>query len=225
MSNNTKHRPPNVAAAPTNQPFWRSPFIWVIALILVAGGAAIILAALDRGDSSTAGETGTAETASAEIIGTSLPPFATPDPAIGLAAPAISAQTLQGQQVDIGNDGTARLYGFFAHWCPHCQNELPRTAAWLETNDLPDGVEVVAISTAVDSGAENYPPSDWFTRENWPATVLVDDTTTPLATGLGLTAFPFWVAVDSDGNVVARVSGALSDEQFESLIAALTPAT
>ena len=154
------------------------------------------------------------------MFGTPIPPLSNPDPAIGQPVPAISAQTLQGDRIRIENDGTARVFGFFAHWCPHCQRELPRTAQWLETNELPDGVEVVAVSAGVDPGAGNYPPSDWFIREEWPALVILDDEAGTLSTGLGLSGFPYWVATDSNGNVVARASGELSTEQFEELIEA-----
>ena len=203
-------------------PATRSPMLWVIPLILFAGVMVVIVAASSRssGDSTADGET-----AFAEVLGTPLPAFSEPDPAVGLEAPVISAQTFQGDRVQITNDGMARMYGFFAHWCPHCQDELPATVEWLETNTLPDGVEIVAISTSVDPGAPNYPPSEWFEDEEWPATVVVDDPESVLAQGFGLTAFPFWVAVDADGNVVSRVSGALSTQQFESLVDQITPAT
>ena len=84
-------------------------------------------------------------------------------------------------------------------------------------------MEIVAISTSVDTGAPNYPPSEWFVDEEWPALVVADDADSILAQGFGLTAFPFWVAVDADGNVVSRVAGALSTQQFESLVREITP--
>jgi len=194
--------------------------IWVIPLILAAGVIVVIIAASSR---SSTDSTADGETAFAEALGTPLPAFAEPDPAIGLPVPTISAQTFEGDRVQITNDGTARLYGFFAHWCPHCQDELPTTVEWLENNTLPDGVEIVAVSTSVDPGAPNYPPSEWFEDEGWPETVVVDDAESVLAQAFGLTAFPFWVAADSEGVVVSRVSGALTDQQLETLIDQITP--
>jgi thiol-disulfide isomerase/thioredoxin len=200
---------------------WESPIFWLAALTGVALAAALVvsLTGSEIGSTST-----TSETAFAEIIGPALPDLSQPDTAVGLRIPDISAQTFAGDRLRISaDDGTARLYGFFAHWCPHCQAELPRTTAWLETNDLPDGVEVVAVSTAVESTAGNFPPSEWFAREAWPAVVVVDDAAGSLASGFGLTGFPYWVAADSNGKVVARVSGELSIEQFEMLVDAVTP--
>ncbi len=219
MSNrpNTKkaRRSPTPAAKPTT--WWQSPLVWV-------GGLVIVAAAVALGVAASSGEvTPTAETAFTEALGTPLEPFATPDPAIGMQAPLISAQTMDGERVQLKGDGTARLFGFFAHWCPHCQAELPVTARWLKENSVPDGVEVVAVSTSVDAAADNYPPSEWFEREEWPATVLLDGEASTIASAYGLTAFPFWVAVDADGLVVARVSGALEESSLASLLAELAP--
>ena len=116
------------------------------------------------------------------------------------------------------DDGTIRLIGFFAHWCPHCQREVPRVAQWLNENGLPNGVEVVAISTSVREGTPNYPPSEWFEAENWPTQVLVDSPEKTIAEAYGLTGFPFWVLVDGEGVVVHRSSGELTEEQFSYLV-------
>jgi thiol-disulfide isomerase/thioredoxin len=200
--------------------FWESPVFWLVALIAGALVATIAMSAGDSDDANPASDR--PETGAVQLVGTALPPFEEPDSAIGQVAPTISAQTLQGGGTQIAAVGTARLYGFFAHWCSHCQRELPRVATWLETNDLPAGVDLVAISTAVEPTAENYPPSDWFTREHWPTTVLMDDVNGTIANGFGLTGFPYWVATNADGEVVARASGELSTAQFESLLAMIT---
>lgn len=202
------------------QAWWRSPMTWILGFILLAGFAIVIVAASTR-DSGT----DTQQTAFAEAIGTPLPPLDFPDQALGATAPVVSAETLAGSRVQLGGDDTARLYGFFAHWCPVCQDELPTTVSWLESNPLPDGVEIVAISTGVDPGAPNYPPSDWFEDEAWPADVLLDSEDQALAAAFGLTAFPFWVAVDADGLVVARMEGAIGTDELAALVNDLTPAT
>lgn len=189
----------------------------IVGLIIVAGTALVAVAATSRSGISPLSE----QTAFAEALGTPLPPLTSPDPAIGSVAPIISAQTSEGDRIQIGDDGTARLYGFFAHWCPHCQDEMPAVAEWLSTNDLPDGVEIVAISTGVDRGAPNYPPSDWFEREEWPATVLLDSEDQALSQAFGLTAFPYWVAVDANGTVVQRVSGSIPTTALTALVGQL----
>ena len=156
------------------------------------------------------------ETGTVEIIGEALPP----DESVGHIAPGFKAQlNTSGEMVEIQpDDGTIRLIGFFAHWCPHCQREVPRVAQWLNENDLPNGVEVIAISTSVREGTPNYPPSEWFEAENWPTQVLVDSPEKTIAEAYGLTGFPFWVLVDGEGVVVHRSSGELTEEQFSYLV-------
>ena len=156
------------------------------------------------------------ETGTVEIIGEALPP----DESVGHVAPGFKAQlNTSGEMVEIQpDDGTIRLIGFFAHWCPHCQREVPRVAQWLNENDLPNGVEVVAISTSVREGTPNYPPSEWFEAENWPTQVLVDSPEKTIAEAYGLTGFPFWVLIDGEGVVVHRSSGELTEEQFSYLV-------
>jgi thiol-disulfide isomerase/thioredoxin len=192
---------------------WESPLLWIVALIAVAGIGTALLSSRDDGPTIS----NQLETSTVTLTGSNLPPVATPDPAVGTPAPAITATTLDGDRVQVGADGTPRIYGFFAHWCPHCQNEVPQVVDWLEAEDLPDGVELVAISTAVDPERPNYPPSRWFARENWPTTVLLDSESAEISNAFGLTVFPYWVAVDGNGDVVGRVNGGLDESTFRML--------
>jgi thiol-disulfide isomerase/thioredoxin len=225
MSNkpNLRTAAPKRPGAEERRPWWMSPITWVVGILVVAFVVTIALTV--GGDDGSGGSGTSSETAFAEILGPPLPLFDGAGNAVGTEAPRIVAQTMDGDRVEVGGDGTARLYGFFTHWCSHCQAELPRVTAWLGENDLPDGVEVMAVSTSVDPTRDNYPPSAWFEREGWPNTVLIDDVESPLARGFGLSAFPFWVAVDADGNVVARTEGELDIEQFEALVDLVNPAS
>ena len=147
-----------------------------------------------------------------------------PDPAIGQRAPAFAATTFDGAEVTVlPGDGTAKLVVFLAHWCPHCQRELPRIAGWLTSNQLPADVEVIAVSTAVDPTGANYPPSVWFTEAQWPAVVVRDSETNEIAQAYGLRTYPYTVAISNDGSVVARVSGALSDDAWAALLQFVAP--
>ena len=142
------------------------------------------------------------------------------DPEIGYLAPSFEAELNDGSglvTVDPA-DGTVRLIGFFAHWCPHCQREVPRVSKWLEENGVPTGIEILAVSTAVREGTPNYPPSEWFTKERWPTDVFVDNQDNDLAAAYGLSGFPYWVLIDATGTVVHRSSGELTEEQFGYLV-------
>jgi len=142
------------------------------------------------------------------------------DPEIGYLAPSFKAQLNDGSEPVTINpaDGTVRLIGFFAHWCPHCQREVPRVSKWLEENGVPTEIEILAVSTAVREGTPNYPPSEWFLKESWPTDILVDNQDNDLAAAYGLAGFPYWVLIDATGRVVHRSSGELTEEQFGYLV-------
>lgn len=201
----------------------RRPIIIVVLAVVALVVAVSLLAArdADRDDSSSS-----AQVADVSIQGAALPIFegAQPDPALRTAAPAFAATSFAGAELSMQpGDGTAKVIGFFAHWCPHCQRELPRLADWLNNNPLPDGVEVLAVSTSADAGRGNHPPSEWFESVQWPAAVVRDSATNEIAAAYGLRGFPYTVAVDAAGSVVARISGELDDERWESLLQLVAP--
>ena len=142
------------------------------------------------------------------------------DSEIGYLAPSFKAQLNTGSELVTIDpaDGTVRLIGFFAHWCPHCQREVPRVSRWLEENGVPAEIEILAVSTAVREGTPNYPPSEWFIKERWPTDIFVDNQDNDLAAAYGLAGFPYWVLVDATGRVVHRSSGELTEEQFGYLV-------
>jgi len=190
-----------------------------VGLALAAAVAAALVASMTTG-----GETATrqvAEVGFAETTGGVLPPLprSGADPAVGISAPTIRAMTFDDTQVDVvPGGGRSLVIGFFTHWCSHCQAELPRLTEWLNHNDPPAGVEVLAVSTSVDSGAPNYPPSAWFDGVGWPELVLRDSPTSAIGAGFGLTGFPYFVVIGPEGRVRLRVSGELSVQGWEYLL-------
>ena len=160
---------------------------------------------------------------SPEISGDILPllPDGANDPAVGLAAPEVVGSDYDGNPVSITNDGNAKVIMFVAHWCPHCQREVPIVKQWLEDNPLPADVDFYTISTSISSTRENYPPSSWLDREGWTAPVIVDDEASHIGDAYGLTAFPFWVFSAADGTVVARVTGGVAPSDLDGAVATL----
>lgn len=201
----------------------------VLVVLLVAGIA--FIATRGSGDDASGGgasasggtvvPSGDLSTAAVQVNGAALPPFgkADPDPAIGSPAPVLSGQSFDGSTVKIDPaDGRAKVVMFLAHWCPHCQNEVPRLTDWLETNGLPSDVELYAVSTAVAPERGNFPPGAWLRREGWPVTTMVDSEGQEAASAYGLSSFPYFVAISADGKVVSRTSGELSRPQWEALL-------
>jgi len=144
------------------------------------------------------------------------------DAAIGTPAPEVVGAGFDAAEVSITDDGSPKIILFLAHWCPHCQNEVPWVTEWLDAGNLPDGVDFYSVATSIDRTKENWPPSDWLEREGWPAPVVVDDQSNSIANAFGLSAYPFWVFVDADGTIAGRVSGGLSPETLDGAVIALS---
>lgn len=175
-------------------------------------------------DATTTGDGGTGDTASGSETATTLPVYdatLNDDPAVGQEIPTVTGKDFDGNDITIsGDDGKAKVILFVAHWCPHCQREVPRLKAHLDDNPMPDDVELLTVSTSVKPGADNYPPQEWLKGEGWSAPVLADDENSSVAQAYGLSAFPYFVVVDADGKVVERASGELTTRQFDAVVAA-----
>src|SRR5699024_5507678 len=113
------------------------------------------------------------------------------------AAPTVSGSAFDGSSVKIAADGRPKVVIFLAHWCPHCQAEVPVVQAWINAKGMPDGVDLVTVATGIDPKAPNYPPDAWLAREGWTVPVIVDSTNT-VAQAYGLSAYPFGTFIGSD---------------------------
>jgi thiol-disulfide isomerase/thioredoxin len=179
--------------------------------VLVLALAAIVLARQPAADRDDAGQT-----RPVTVLGAALAPapVSGADPAIGSPAPTIVGQTFDGSAVTIDPGATGRptAVWFVAHWCPHCNAEVPRIVALQEQGRLPAGVDYYAVSTGVDPSAPNYPPSVWFDSERWPFPVLADDGQGSAASRFGLSSYPYLVVTDPTGDVVERHAGELGTD-------------
>jgi len=200
----------------------RSPTLAVIggAVAVVAMAAAVALF-------SSAPPTGLAEPASRKLVitGAALPamPQGGTDPAMGRLVPSISGTGLAGEAVKIGPGAGAQAVVVLAHWCAHCQAEVPMLTGWLASHQPPAGVRIVALSTAIDDARPNYPPSAWLRREGWTVPTLIDDAGSTGLAALGVTTFPAFVFVRPDGTVASRTSGEISADQFAIALDAIAP--
>jgi len=199
----------------------RRVLIGVVAAVVV--GAAIGAVVATSGGSGGGGGSKVAigtQTRPVTVTGAPLATFSdtTKDPAVGVTLPTISGQTFDGSPIVIKPDGRAKVVLAVAHWCPHCQREVPLLSASLRANPLPPSVDLVTISTSVQASAPNYPPQTWLTRVKWPAPVLADDTKGTAARALGLSSFPYFVLVDAQGKVVSRYAGEMPVTQFRTLV-------
>jgi cytochrome c biogenesis protein CcmG/thiol:disulfide interchange protein DsbE len=203
----------------------RAPVVVTVAVAAVVI-LALVVAVIGGDDTSTSGtssggETGSdaATTGTVVAAGTPLPQLAdnVDDPAVGMTFPTLTGVDQQGDPMTIAPDGRPKMVLFVAHWCPHCQREVPVVQDWVDGGGLPSGVDLVTVSTAIDPRRPNFPPDEWLAREGWTAPVLVDADDTAAA-AVGLSAYPFFVAVD-DGTVALRTSGELTTDQLDAVAA------
>lgn len=194
----------------------------VIGVIVLIAVIAIVASSLGQDEDTTASD-GLQQVGPVAVEGSALPqlPDAGDDPAVGAQAPSVEGQSFDGSPVTIGADGRPKVVVFLAHWCPHCQAEVPSLVAWFGQNGVPDDVDVYGVATATTEARPNFPPSAWLQREGWDQPTLADSEDSKAAQAFGLSAFPFFVALDGDNQVVARGSGELSTEQWEALLAAV----
>jgi thiol-disulfide isomerase/thioredoxin len=163
-----------------------------------------------------------------DVAGAALPEFdgdTAADPAIGSAAPVLVGADFAGNPVraDAATDGPTMLV-FLAHWCPHCNAEVPVINGMRDAGSFPDDLNIIAVSTGVSPDRPNFPPSEWINDVDWTYPVIVDGF--DMAAGsfigtsaYGLNGFPFLVLIDADGNVAARWSGESSSDEISQNIA------
>lgn len=132
------------------------------------------------------------------------------DSAVGMTAPTVSGEDFEGETVSIEADGTPKVILFLAHWCPHCQAEVPRVVEWLEAGNKPEGVDFYAISTLANRIQANWPPSAWLEEEGWDVPTIKDDEDSSASQALGLRGTPYWLVLDGDNQVVFRMSGEIT---------------
>lgn len=153
------------------------------------------------------------------IEGEPLPVLQDPinDPAVGMTAATISGGDWNGNQYSIGPDGTPKIVVFLAHWCPHCQAEVPVINQWLASGGLPDGVEIYSVTVFSDRLRGNWPPQTWLEDAAWTVPVIMDDAIGTVATTVGMTSTPLYVVLDGENKVVQRISGEIGAAGLDTL--------
>jgi cytochrome c biogenesis protein CcmG, thiol:disulfide interchange protein DsbE len=209
-------------------------WLWagIVGIVAVALGIAV-WSTSDGGGTVSQGTTATdnasssaAETQPVTVDGAALPapPETGDDLAIGVTPPTLNGFRFDGSAMDITPGGRPTMVVFLAHWCPHCNNEIPVLQGWVESGSAPADLEIIGVSTAVNAQRENYPPSKWITDKAWAWPVLADSVASDAAIAYGVGAFPTLVVIGADGTVKARSSGELPVADLDALVQqAITP--
>ena len=157
------------------------------------------------------------------VDGESLPSYAGENDdniALGLSAPTFSAPDQNSEIFNLEKNGNSKALLFLAHWCPHCQREVPVVQSFIDSNGVPPGIDVIAVATSIDRGRDNYPPQEWLEREGW-SEIQIYDLDREIGEAYGLNAFPYWVFLDKDLNVIARRTGNLPEDMVGALLVQL----
>lgn len=202
-------------------------FMLAIGAILVVGLAAVAFFVTNRGEGAATAEAGE-QTADIEISGEGLTPMpagvsltdAGSDPSVGQVAPALTGTGFDGSEITIEADGTPKVIYFLAHWCPHCQREVPQVQSLIDAGRVPDGLDIYAVSTAVDRGRGNFPVSTWLEEEGFTPPTMRDNASSSALVAYGNGGFPYAVYLDGDNRVIARSSGELGADTIAQLWAA-----
>ncbi len=107
---------------------------------------------------------------------------------------------------------------FLAHWCPHCNREVPVLLSWAKAGGVPADLDVIGVSTGVSAQRDNYPPSKWLAGKGWTWPVMADSAASDAAIAYGLGAYPTFVIVGTDGKVKVRSSGELPVADLDALV-------
>lgn len=191
----------------------RLPLGWIV--LAAVGLFAVVVMAMSLGEKAE-------ETGDPAVSGEPLPAHgAGADAAIGMPAPRVVGADFTGERVVI-EPGVPTAIVFLAHWCPHCQAEVPAVTEWLRATGGVDGTQVLSVVTSVDDLRDNYPPSAWLEREEWPVPVLLDDADDSVFAAFGGSGFPFWVFVDAEGLVALRAAGSVPMDGLERALGTLS---
>lgn len=201
-----------------------SPTVWiVVAVVAVLAVAAGIIAVVSSSGSKTPSTNGLEQTQPVTVTGDALPQLQTSgsDSGVGVTAPTLDGLSFAGTPVTIGGrreDGNATLVLFLAHWCPHCQREVPELVKWHDDGKVPEGVDVVGIATQTSSDQPNYPPSAWLEKEAFPWPIMADSDAYDAAAAYGMNSWPGFVLLDKDGKVLWRASGEIDTDTLTTTI-------
>ncbi len=211
-------------------------WIW-IAIVGVVIAVGIVAIVAGRGSSSSGGgaspsggtvvPSGNLDYGQIAVGGTALTPVpdSGADPMVGTVVPSVTGQQFDGKQLTIAPNGKPQIIMVVAHWCSHCQAEVPRIQKWLDKDGMPADVDLVTVATSNDPAKGNFPAADWLRREKWSVPTIVDDKQSQAGSAYGVSGFPYFIVTNAQGKVVFRTSGEITEAQWNALLEAAKTGT
>lgn len=146
--------------------------------------------------------------------------LASGDPFVGITAPTVTGTDGAGNEYTIGPDGRAKIVVFLAHWCPHCQREVPVIESWLASGGLPEGVDLYSTTVLTNRlrDSSTWPPTQWLEEEGWSSPVIRDDQGGSVALAYGVTGTPMYMVLDGENTNLGRISGEIGVAGLNALV-------
>jgi thiol-disulfide isomerase/thioredoxin len=155
------------------------------------------------------------------VEGQDLPFFdsASTDPAVGQVAPTVTGGDWDENQYTIGPSDSAKIVVMLAHWCPHCQAEVPIINQWLAGGNLPDGVEMYGVTVLTNRlrDGSTWPPGEWLDGQGWASPTIMDDASGSVVSAYGLTSTPTYVVLGPDNENLGRFAGEIGVAGLDSI--------
>ncbi len=146
------------------------------------------------------------------------------DAAVGETPPVLVGLDKDGNpiQIDPATSGPTMLM-FLAHWCSHCNNEVPRINEMRDAGAFPDDLNIIAVLTGSSPQAPMWPPTEWIDDMGWTYPTFVDGIDLELESFIaydayGVGGFPFGVLLAEDGTVAYRWSGERQPDELSAAI-------
>jgi cytochrome c biogenesis protein CcmG, thiol:disulfide interchange protein DsbE len=155
------------------------------------------------------------------VEGNALPAVENPnagDPTIGFVAPTISGADWEGNEFTIGPDGRSKIVVLLAHWCPHCQADVPVVQSWIDEGGLPDDVDFYGVTVLTNSLRPEFPPQDWLESEGWTSPTIMDSENGEVALAYGLTGTPYYIILDGQNRNLGRISGQVGEAGLNAMV-------
>ena len=94
-------------------------------------------------------------------------------------------------------------------------------SAFLDESEVMDRVRMITLLTSINEERANFPPHTWLEMEEWPLPSIVDTSSSPIGTALGVSCFPFFIVLNDKGEIALRIPGRLGVETLKKLLDAI----
>lgn len=132
-----------------------------------------------------------------------------PAPRQGFAAPALRAESLAGDTVELsGLRGQVVVINFWASWCPPCRAEMPALERAYQAEKA-RGLEILAVNTTYQ---DQLAAAQTFVVEHGLSFPILLDRTGELANRYQMRALPTTFFVDREGTIRKVIIGGPMDE-------------